>query len=181
MYNRIYNIEDFETYEIEVDFNRPDLAQNKMIDIMLEVEKECPVAKALGYEGIGEGCVWKVDFKGETYRFKVKGELHSAKSKVKVLKKVDDEKINKIIEIAEKVTPNWRLEQMILETFNLINGGSIDRTKLSDYLRAVINDVMKEDSDVIAEAGLEPKDVNKYISQIAREYFFEYERNDLGV
>jgi len=179
--NRIYNIEDFETYEIEVDFNRPDLAQNKMIDIMLEVEKECPVAKALGYEGIGEGCVWKVDFKGETYRFKVKGEKHAGASKAKTLKPVDNDKINNIHDVVDKVTPVWRLDQMLTESCNLNNGGNIDRAKLGDYLRMVINDVMKEDSDIIADAGLEPKDINKYVSQVARDYFFDREKEDLGV
>lgn len=176
----VYNIYDFETYEMEIDFSRPDIAQNKMIEIMLEVEKECPVAKKLGHEGIGEGNVWTVEFKGEVYRFKVKGKRHS-KSKVKVLKKVDNDRLNKIHEVAEKVTPSWRLEQMLSETFDLINGGLIDRSKLGDYIRAVIKDVMKEDLDIIVDAKLEPKDVNKYISQIARDYFFEYERNDLGV
>jgi len=70
---------------------------------------------------------------------------------------------------------------MLSETFDFINSGHIDRSKLGDYIRAVINDVIKEDSEVISDAGLEPKDVNKYISQIARDYFFEYEKNDLGV
>jgi hypothetical protein len=176
----VYNIYDFETYEMEIDFSRPDLAQNKMIEIMLEVERECPVAREFSHIGLGEGNVWTIEFKDEVYRFKIKGERHS-KSKVKVLKKVDNDKLNKIHEIAEKVTPNWRLEQMLTETFDLINGGSIDRAKLGDYLRAVIKDVMKEEMDIIADAGLEPKEINKYISQVARDYFFERERNDLGV
>lgn len=179
--NNIYNINDFETHEIEIDFSRPDLAQNKMIDIMLEVEASCPVAKKLGYEGIGEGNVWTVEFKDEIYRFKVKGEKHAGKSKVKTLKVVDSEKINKIHETVNKVTPAWRLDQMLTESCNLNNGGSIDRDKLGDYLRMVIQDVMKEEMDIIAEAGLEPKDINKYISQVAREYFFDREKEDLGV
>ena len=179
--NNIYSIYDFETYEIEIDFSRPDIAQNKMIEIMLEVEKECPVAKKLGHEGIGEGNVWSFEFKDKTYRFKVKGEKHAGKSKIKKLKVVDSAKINKIHEVANEVTPAWRLDQMITESCDLNNGGSIDRAKLGDYLRMVIKDVMKEDIDIIADAGLEPKEVNKYISQVARDYFFERERNDLGV
>jgi len=177
----VYNIYDFETYEMEIDFSRPDLAQNKMIDIMLEVERECPVAREFSHIGIGEGNVWTIEFKDEVYRFKVKGEKHAGKSKVKTLKVVDSDKVNKIHELVDKVTPAWRLDQMVTESCNLMNGGHIDRAKLGDYLRMVINDVMKEELDVIAEAGLEPKDINKHISQIAREYFFEREREDLGV
>jgi len=180
--NKIYNIEDFKTYEVEIDFNRPDIVQNDIVNMTLEVENECPVAKEFEEIGIGEGIVFSCLMEdGSRYIFKSKGDKHAGKSKVKKLKVVDNEKLNKIHEIAEKVTPSWRLEQMLGETFDLINGGIIDRTKLGDYLRAVIRDVMKEDLDIIADAGLEPKDVNKHISQIAREYFFEYERDDLGV
>ena len=179
--NNIFNIYDFKTYDVEIDFNRPDIAQNKMVEIMKEVEKECPVAKELGYEGIGEGNVWTVEFKDEFYRFKIKGEKHAGKSRVKSLKPVDSEKLNKIHEIVNKVTPAWRLDQMVTESCDLNNGGSIDRSKLGDYLRMVINDVMKEEMDIISEAGLEPKDINKHISQVARDYFFDREREDLGV
>jgi hypothetical protein len=177
----IYNIYDFQTFEMEIDFSRPDLAQNKMIEIMLEVERECPVAREFSHIGIGEGNVWSVEFKDEVYRFKVKGEKHAGKSKVKTLKVVDSEKLNKIHELVNKVTPAWRLDQMVTESCELNNSGHIDRAKLGDYLRMVIKDVMKEEMDLIVEAGLEPKDINKYISQVAKDYFFERERNDLGV
>ena len=126
---------------------------------------------------IGEGIVWATEYKDVVHRFKVKGELHAGKSKVKTLSKVDDVKINKIIEISEKVTPTWRLAQMIDKSCDLGNGGVLDRCKLGEYLRLVINDVIKEDFDIIAEAGLEPKDVNKYVSEIARRYFFDQEKN----
>jgi hypothetical protein len=36
----------------------------------------------------------------------------------------------------------------------------------------MVNDVMKEETDTMAENGLEPKDVNKYISTKARKWFF---------
>jgi hypothetical protein len=45
---RIYNIEDFLCYEIEIDFNRPDLVQNKLSEITLAVEELCPVGKFFG-------------------------------------------------------------------------------------------------------------------------------------
>lgn len=171
---RIYNVNDFETYNIDIDFNVPQLSQNKLSDLTIEVEEQCPIGKSFGVEGIGEGIVWFCDYKGQRYIFKVKGEKHS-KSKVKVLNKVDDEKISKALEIAEKVTPEWRLEQMLEQACDFINGGAIDRSKLADFIRFVIADVLKEELDIISEAGLEPKDINKYISDIARKYFFEQE------
>lgn len=177
----IYNIYDFETKEIEIDFNRPKLAQNEMIEIMLDVEKHCPVAKKLGHEGIGEGNVWTVEFKDKVYRFKVKGDKHAGKSKVKKLKPVDNVKLNKIHECVNKVTPNWRLDQMITESCDLNNGGQIERSKIGSFIKMVINDIIKEELDTISEYNLEPKEINKYVSNVAKEYFFVRESEDLGL
>lgn len=181
--DRIYNIDNFKTFSIEVDFNRPELSQNKIIEMTIEVENECPVSKQFGLEStIGEGIVFShLNEDGSRLIFKSKGEKHSAKSKVKTLKPVDDEKINKCIQIAEQVTPSWRLSQMIAETFDTINGGVLDRSGLGNYIKAVMKDIVKEESDIIVEAGLEIKDIAKYVSTIAKDYFFQVEREDLGV
>lgn len=83
----IYDIDEFQTFEIEIDFENPQMSQNKLIELTEQVEKECPIGKGLGVdpEGCttGEGIVW-THYKdnGSVYRFKVKGEKHSA-SKVK--------------------------------------------------------------------------------------------------
>jgi hypothetical protein len=172
---RIYNIDDYPTYSIDIDFNMPALVQNQLSELTIAVEEECPVAKAFGFSGIGEGIVWSCEVKGVTHRFKCKGELHAGKSKVKTLNKVDDVKIRLVMEIAEKVTPTWRLSQMLEQACDFMNGGTIDRSKLGEYIRLVINDVIKEEIDILSEAGLEPKDINKYISEIARRYFFDQE------
>jgi hypothetical protein len=42
---RIFNILDFQTFTVDIDFNSPLLAQNKLIDLTLAVEAECPVGK----------------------------------------------------------------------------------------------------------------------------------------
>ena len=70
---------------------------------------------------------------------------------------------------------------MLEQTCDLNNGGTIDRSKLGDYMRLLFNDIIKEELDILAEAGLEPKDVSKYISEIGRKYFFEQEKINLGV
>ena len=96
--NKIYNIMDFENYTIEIDFNNPHLIQNKLIDLTIAVETECPVGKAFGVTGIGEGIVWKCHYNDDVLRFKVKGEKHQS-SKVKTLAPVNTEKINSIKEL----------------------------------------------------------------------------------
>ena len=179
--DNIFNIEDFPTWEMEIDFNVPQLVQNKLIDLTIAVEDECPVAKAFGFSGIGEGIVWSCNHKGVVYRFKVKGEKHAAKSKVNTLKPVDDEKINKCIEVANKVTPEWRLDQMLEKQFDFMNGGTMDVKKMGDYLKLVITDVLKEEMDVLTEAGVEPKDIGKYVSDIAKKYFFARQNQATGL
>jgi hypothetical protein len=172
---KIYNIDDYPTYSMEIDFNMPQLVQNELSELTIAVEEECPVAKAFGFSGIGEGIVWSCEFQGVVHRFKVKGELHAGKSKVKTLNKVDDEKIKKIIDITEKVTPTWRLAQMLEKACDFMNGGTLDRSKLGDFIKLVIADIIKEDMDILVEAGLEPKDIGKYVSDISRRYFFDQE------
>lgn len=179
---KIYNIEDYETYTIEIDFNNPQLAQNKIIEMTLRVEEECPVGKAFGHQGIGEGIVFShMTPEGRVYRFKSKGEKHSKGSKVTTLKPVDDAKLNKIIEVVNKVTPDWRLEQMLDKTFDIMNGGSIDIKKIGDFIRNVIQDIIKEESDTINEAGLTPKDINSKVSERCRNYFFMKQNEEVGL
>lgn len=180
--HRIYNIDDYETFEVEIDFNNPQIAQEEIIELTIGVENECPVAKAFGFPNtIGEGIVFVGEHNGNRYVFKSKGEKHAKASKAKVLKPVDDERINKLMELAQKVCVGWRLEQMLTETFDLLNDGQLTRQKLGDYIKAVINDVVKEESDIIVEAGFEIKDVSKYISEIARDYYFQKEKEFIGI
>ena len=47
--NKIYNIDDFQTYSMDIDFNMPQLVQNKLSELTIAVEEECPVAKAFGF------------------------------------------------------------------------------------------------------------------------------------
>jgi len=167
---RIYNIEDFQTYEIEIDFNMPQLVQNKLSDLTIAVEEQCPVAKEFGEVGIGEGIVWSIEFNGVVHRFKVKGEKHSS-SKVKTLAAVDVEKLNSINEFVEYVVTESRFNQGLENTFP--NNEPIDIKKMGDLIRWVVNDVIKEESDTLVKNGLEPKDVNKYVSSKVREMFFK--------
>ena len=181
--NNIFNIDDYPTFEIDIDFNVPALVQNQIIDWTIQVENECPVAKAFGFPNtIGEGIVFSYTTEdGERLSFKSKGEKHAAKSKVHTLKPVDNEKINKCIEVANKVCISWRLEQMFNQTFDTLNGGQADVKRLGEFLKAVMNDILKEETDVIAEARLEPKDIAKYVSEISKKYFFQRVSEEAGL
>ena len=174
----IYNIYNFPTYEFAIDFNFPEDVQNKLVELTTSVADECPIAKSFGVSGIGEGIVWKCVTEGYTdpkFYFKVKDERH-ANSKVTKLNPVDDEKINKLRELAAIVTPAWRLSQMLTESCDLNNGGAIDRSKMGNYLKLVNNDICKEEMDVLNENKTDFKEIVKYVGEIARNYFFEQEK-----
>lgn len=169
--NKIYNILDYPTWEIDIDFNMPQLVQNKLSELTLAVEEECPVAKAFGFSGIGEGIVWTVELNGIVYRFKVKGEKHAGSSKVKTLANVDVEKLESVRDFIDYAVTQGRFNQGIENTFP--NEEPINVKKMGDLIRWVVNDIIKEESDTLAENGLEPKDVNSQISGKVREMFFK--------
>ncbi len=166
----IFNIDDFKTFEMEIDFNMPQLVQNDLSELTIAVEEECPVGKAFGFSGIGEGIVWTAEVNGNVHRFKVKGEKHSS-SKVKTLASVDVEKLNSINDFVTYAVTDSRFNQGLENVFP--NGEERDVKKMGDLIRWVVNDVIKEEMDTMVENKIEPKDVSKYISTKVREMFFK--------
>ncbi len=172
--DNIYNILDFPTYEIEIDFNMPQLVQNKLSELTLAVEEECPVAKAFGFSGIGEGIVWTTELNGTVHRFKVKGEKHSS-SKVKTLANVNVEKLESIQAFVDYAVTESRFKQGLENVFP--NEEPINVKKMGDLIRWVVTDITKEETDTLVENNLEPKDVNSQISGKVREMFFKLSVN----
>lgn len=168
--NNIFNIDDYSTFSMDIDFNMPQLVQNKLSELTIAVEEECPVAKAFGFSGIGEGIVWSTELNGVVHRFKCKGEKHSS-SKVKTLASVDVEKLEGIQKFVDYAVTESRFNQGLENTFP--NEEPIDVKKMGDLIRWVVNDVLKEEMDTMVNNQIEPKDVNKYISSKVREMFFK--------
>ena len=170
--DRIYNINDFETYEIEIDFSDPARSQNEIIELTMEIEKECPIGKKFGNIGIGEGVVFKhVEENGSIIQFKSKGKKHSS-SKVKTLAPIDTEKMASIDEFVEYSVTENRLNQAIEQVFT-INNEEIDIKKMGQFLKWVSSDIITEEKDTMKESGLEPRDIGKHLSNKARKWFLE--------
>ena len=166
----IFNIDDYPTWTMDIDFNIPQLVQNQLSELTIAVEDECPVSKAFGFSGIGEGIVWSTTLNGNVHRFKVKGEKHSS-SKVKTLAAVDVEKLENIQSFVEYAVTESRFKQALENVFP--NDEPIENKKLGDVIRWVVNDVVKEEMDTMVENKIEPKDVNKYLSSKVRDMFFK--------
>lgn len=163
----IYHINEFPTWNIQIDFNSPESIQNQLIEITEQVEKECPVGKHFGFSGTGEGVVWTT--LNRRYCFKVKGEKHSV-TKVKTLAAVDTELIESMNEFVDNVLTESRLKQGIekLKEMDL----EVSQKSTGEYLRWIIGDIMKEEQDTIITNQFDPKKLNPLLSNKARVWFF---------
>lgn len=170
---KVYNILDYPTYEINIDFNNVSEAADIIIKYVEEIETECPVGKAFGKSGIGEGLVFVCTTEGwreSRFWFKAKGEKHqSSKTKNKV--PIDIQHVNNINQLVDDFLTESRLNQGI--DFLRENHKEISRKSTGDYLRWVFEDVIKEELDTITGNGFEPKDISSILSNKARKWFFE--------
>lgn len=173
--NGIRNILEFPCYNVEIDFNKPEIAQNYLVKLVEEtIEPNSPVGKAFGIDGnIGEGVVVTFWYKDTLHTFKVKGDRH-ANSKVKKLEPVDSERLQKVQDVAQKTVPSWRLEQMFAEANDTLNGGEPTIKNIGTFIKLLKNDILKEEIDLIAESGFEPKEVFNVTSKIATNWYKEY-------
>lgn len=168
--NGIYNVLQFPTYEVEIDFNRPELVQNHLIELTTEVENECPAGKFFGVSGIGEGIVFTcVD--NHDLMFKSKGEKHSV-SKVKVINSIDTEALASINEFVESTVTEARLEQGL--SFFRENNIEVKPSNTGEFLRWVVTDVLKEELDTITSNGLNEKQVKAAIVTKSRQWFLNH-------
>ena len=173
--HRIFNSLRFPTWLIDIDFNEPFIAQDKLGKLTFEVEQECPVSKYFGIDnGVGEGIVWSpVDeqqWNSSQFWFKVKGEKHSA-TKVRTLAAVDVEALKAVNDFVNATCTESRLEQGLS---NLINEQRkpFETTSLGDFIRWVYNDIVKEEADTIEASGFDVKKLGSPISNKARQWFF---------
>ena len=169
---RIFNIYQFENYTMDIDFNYPEISQNKLVDLTLKVEEQCPVGKYFDKVGIGEGIVWEcIEADSSRYIFKVKGEKHSS-SKVKTVATVDVEAIAGMKEFVEYAVTENRLKQGIDKMIEM--GIPLEMNKTGDYLRWVYNDVIKEEMDTIVKNQIDVKKIGSFISAKARLFWLKH-------
>lgn len=163
----IYNVTQFPTYDVEIDFESPELIQNKLIEMTLEVEEECPVGKYFGVSGVGEGIVFtSVD--NPEYQFKSKGEKHSV-SKVKSLNAVDVELLEEVKDFVTATVTENRLEQGLQYLQEM--GLSLEPKSTGEFISWVVRDVIKEETDTIVSNQLDVKRVKSAVSVAARMWF----------
>lgn len=166
--HRIYNIYQFENYTVDVDFNSPEIAQNKIVELTLKVEEQCPVGKHFGKTGIGEGIVFECITDDSRYIFKSKGTKHSV-SKVKTVASVDIEAIESMQEFVDYAVTENRMKQGIDKMIEM--GIPLEMKSTGEYLRWVYNDIVKEEMDTIVKNQIDLKKIGSFISTKARMYW----------
>ena len=169
--NRIFNINNFKTYEIDIDFNNPNEAITTMEEYVEEVAKECPVAKKLeGIIGDGEGIVWVGWLNEKRHVFKTKVDVHAA-SKQKNFKpkiEIDPAKLESIEEFIKYACNEDRLTQMLNET---LDGEMQEMKHMGSFLKSVWGDIIAEELETLTANGLSPADIRKIVPNYSKKWF----------
>lgn len=159
-------IAEYPQWTIDIDFNDPEAILDELERLTLEVEAECPVAKALGLSGMGEGIVWTYhdQLHGRLW-FKTKGAKHKGTRNSRLVQ-IEPEVLASLDAFTEAVVTESRLEQ----GFELIRAthGTVNETHIGDFLKWVGQDVLKEESDTLDASGLERKQVMGRVNQRAK-------------
>jgi RNA ligase len=181
----LFGINSFPTYELEVDFNSPHLAQARLVELTELVEARCPVGAYFGIEGTGEGLVFDCDrsaVEPEFWSFKSKGEAHS-KSKVKTVGVVDLEKIEQIEELVNYLLYHDRLEDRPTQAIRVLKESGLAMVSMKDvkaFIDWIAADIIAENSLEIEQSGLKKNDV---IAACVRRAKIDYQAylKDLGI
>lgn len=168
----IYFINQVPTYSVTIDFKNPQEAADIITDLTYEVEHKCPWGAFRGVESVGEGIVWvATDDPNKTdYWFKSKGVEHK-KSGEKQQVRVDPVKVESIRKLVDEILPEWRLEQGVSQLRE--NNMTITVENTGNYIKWIHQDIIKEESDTIANNSFCWKDVVGDVSKRARAYYLK--------
>lgn len=178
----IYAKYQFPVWYIDVDFNKPEVSQNALVELTEAVEKDCPVARFFKPDAdvgslVGEGIVCTpiqkddIGFDVRQHFFKCKGEKH-ANSKVRTIASIDVEKVSSIDEFVENCLTENRLQQGLSKLEEM--GLPKNITSMGAAISWVVRDTIKEELDTLAASGLVPKDVTGKLSVKARNFYLEH-------
>jgi len=173
----IFNIWNFKTFNIKLDINDLIQANNQLKKITEIVEENDPIVTELSkiynkkvLNRIGEGIVWWYKDNNKYLNFfKVKGDKHS-KAKLYKFSRTDKEIENKKKDLAELITPAWRLNQAVNE---------VTKFEVNELLKWVFSDINKEEKETILNAGFKIKHLNNYITKRVIEFYKEEKKNEI--
>jgi hypothetical protein len=165
----VYNIYDFRTYTIEIDFNRPELSQNILTEITEQVEQQCPVGAYFNRIGVGEGVVWTewANTRGNL-TFKVKGREHLI-SNAQTLAPVRVTVVKNVGEFIQYACTENRMRQAL--DYMREQGVPIETKNADTFLKWLTEDIFKEEQDTMNASNINAKDVTRAITKKAQAWF----------
>ena len=169
---RLYNVNEFKTYKLSIDFKKSRDGLVELNELLNEFESNSPVGQYFEMEdNILEGFVgtYYDEKEHKLIMFKHKGELHGrSTNKGPRNKKVIEAFTPEQLALIDKLTPEWRLEQMFNEA---TIGDNYVMNRIPVYIKMVLNDIEKEEMVVIQESGIVYKVIEKEICNVARTFF----------
>ncbi len=167
-----YSINNYKKFKFTFDVNDSDNALSEINKLVDEVEKQCPVALSLGFDGLGEGIVWRTRYKGVRLLCKSKGEKHSSSRDRYVSKAADVESVKNFIDIT--VTKS-RLEQAM--NINLDGTEKNDGQILGKISPWIKKDILEEEADIMKASGLTIQMLSTPISKRVAKLYFDRKIN----
>lgn len=154
-------------------------ATERLTELTLAVEEQCPWGKLWGIEGVGEGIVWAPQgehFGDSRLYFKTKGEKHKGTSskmtRIRSAPLTAEEKTALSTFLDEYVTP-YRCEQILREACD----GAVTLQNTGRFIGGMCKDVQKESVADVESLGLEWKKVSKHVGARARDIWMSYVRS----
>lgn len=175
VYQDIHNIYNYEIFKLMVDNTKLQELKNEIETLVLYVEESCPVAKAFGVNGIGEGIVWTGSYvhpftnKPTFVQFKSKGEKHSNVQKDKRVKLNDITIPENVLFVVNEIDVENRVHQMITEHFNGINPGKSQTGKI---IELVLNDIALEETLLMNSNQVEFHEIKPLLTKRIVNYYF---------
>ncbi|CAF3348889.1 unnamed protein product [Rotaria socialis] len=167
----IYNIFDFPTYTMEIDFNNPTVVEGPLSQIAEQVERECPVGAYFNRKGVGEGVVWTEWTKtGGNLIFKVKGRKHLV-TQPKALVSATITKCANVNEFIGYACTENRMFQAL--DYMREQNMSIEIESLNIFLRWLAEDIIKEEKDTMNESKISIKDITQAMTNKAERFFMK--------
>jgi len=186
---RVFNIMNYKTFKVTINLDADTTAaERQMMEYTQEVASACPVAKALGGSGPGEGIVWTMlvpirhhrarilgfktksqDFQATAYAPRARGTTTPATTTSMTLipepKRMADEFVNYAV-------GQRRLEQGI--EYMVEMGIPLKAENAKSFTRWVTNDTLKEEAEQMKAVKVHPTLICVGIGNLAGDWFGKY-------
>lgn len=176
--SRIYTVYDFSTFDIDVDLKNWEKAKDNMYALAQSVEDDCPVGRALGATGRGEGIVWQhLATESEPYviRLKTKGRMFEATDRYNAGQMKGHEHKS---QQPKKPQVDFRIMQEQIDIFldavltdARIDQGLSENHDLAAFQKWLVADIMREERVTIAEKKFVPGPLVSAIRKRAENIF----------